>query len=132
MIVADASAVLDLLLRTGSGPFVERELLADEAEVHAPSILDVEVAAVLRRWQLNGKLSSGRAELALDFYADQRIRLHPPRALLSRAWSLRSNLMISDGLYATLAEALDATLLTTDLRMARALRRHTAVEVLTP
>ena len=132
MIVADASAVLDVLLRTPAAAFAESELLADGAEVHAPATLDLEVGGVLRRWQLAGHLSSERAELALDFYEDQRIVLHPPRELLRRAWALRDNLVISDGLYAALAEALGASLLTTDGQMARALRRHTSVEVVAP
>lgn len=132
MIVADASAVLDLVLRTPDGSFAAGPLLEDHAEVHAPAILDLEVAAVLRRWELAGRLPRRHAETALSFYGDQRITLHPPRALLARAWALRANLTIADGLYAALAEALDASLLTTDERMARALRKHTRLEVLAP
>ena len=132
MVVADASAVLDLLLRTPAAGFAEAELLTDSAEVHAPAILDLEVAGVLRRGQLAGRLSAPRAELALEVYEDQRIVLHQPRVLLRRAWMLRENLTMSDGLYAALAEAIGATLVTTDLRMAAVVQQHTEVEVIAP
>jgi len=42
------------------------------------------------------------------------------RPLLRRAWHLRGSLTAADALYVALAEALDATLLTLDRRLARA------------
>ena len=42
------------------------------------------------------------------------------RALLERAWELRATVRSWDALYVALAEALDATLLTLDERLARA------------
>jgi predicted nucleic acid-binding protein len=47
--------------------------------------------------------------------------------LLARAWELRSNFTIYDGLYVALGEALGAALVTLDGRLARATRTHTAV-----
>jgi predicted nucleic acid-binding protein len=132
LIVVDASAVLELLLRTPHSGLVADHLLSDDAEVHAPASLDLEIAAVLRRWELGGRLASARAEESLAFYLDQRIALHPPRPLLPRAWRLRRNLTAADGLYLALAEALDAALLTTDHRLGAAAREHTAVEVIAP
>ncbi|MBD0281329.1 MAG: type II toxin-antitoxin system VapC family toxin [Thermoleophilaceae bacterium] len=132
MIVVDASAVLELLLRTPQSGFVADHLLSDDAEVHAPATLDLEIAGVLRRWELGARLASARAEQSLVFYLDQRIALHPPRPLLRRAWRLRGKFTSADALYLALAEALDAALLTTDQRLGVAAREHTAVAVIAP
>jgi predicted nucleic acid-binding protein len=132
LIVTDASAVLDLLLRSPVSGYVADLVLADDAELHAPATLDLEVVAVLRRWELSGRIAAARAEDALVFYLDQRIALHPPRPLLPRVWLLRRNVTAADGLYLALAEALDASLLTTDQRLAAAVRKHTALEVIAP
>jgi predicted nucleic acid-binding protein len=51
--------------------------------------------------------------------------------LLARAWQLRENLTIDDGVFIALAEATAQPLLTTDLRLASAARRLAQVEVLT-
>jgi predicted nucleic acid-binding protein len=45
MIVVDASALLELLLRTSLGARVEARLLADDQELHAPHLLDVEIGS---------------------------------------------------------------------------------------
>jgi predicted nucleic acid-binding protein len=49
MIVVDASALLELLLQTSLGTRVEGRLFADDQELHAPHLLDVEVVQALRR-----------------------------------------------------------------------------------
>jgi len=49
MIVVDASAVLEVLLRTSVAPRVEARLFGRQT-LHAPHLLDVEVAQVLRRY----------------------------------------------------------------------------------
>ena len=47
MIVADASAILELLLRTPFGAAVEARLFRPNETVHVPALLDLEVAQVL-------------------------------------------------------------------------------------
>ena len=64
----------------------------------------------------------GRSELA-----DLPIRRHPDAALLRRAWELRDICTTYDGLYAALAEGLDAALITRDMRLARGLVDSPAV-----
>ena len=61
MIVADASSVLELLLQTPLAAAVERRLLRDGETIHAPALLDLEVAQVLRRYVSRGELSESRA-----------------------------------------------------------------------
>jgi len=46
MIVVDASALLELLLQTPVGARVEARLFADDHELHAPHLLDVEIVDV--------------------------------------------------------------------------------------
>lgn len=93
--------------------------------LHAPHLLDVEVTQVLRRFERTGSLAATRAEEALDDLRALRVVRHPTLALLGRVWGLRENLSAYDALYVALAEALEAPLLTTDRRIARA-PGHTA------
>ena len=51
--------------------------------------------------------------------------------LLSRAWELRHNFSVYDGLYVALAESLQMPLLTLDGRLAKAARASTGIKVLT-
>ena len=125
MIVLDASAVIEILLQTqAASPLTERLLSAD-ASLHAPHLLGVEVAQVLRRFCARGELAPERARQALSDLLDFPVELHAHDLLLSRAWELRQNLTIYDGVYIALAELLEAPLLTRDPRLAAA-RGHTA------
>src|ERR1035441_4222389 len=56
----------------------------------------------------------------------------PHRPLLPRCWELRDNLTIYDAAYVALAEALHATLLTGDRRLARAPGPQCPIEILQP
>jgi hypothetical protein len=59
VIVVDASALLELLLRTDAANTVETRLFSGET-LHAPHVLDLEVAQVLRRYERSGDLSVQR------------------------------------------------------------------------
>jgi predicted nucleic acid-binding protein len=56
VIVADASAVLELLLATPRAAAVRRRLFSRGTTMHAPRLLDVEVVQVLRRYALQGDI----------------------------------------------------------------------------
>jgi len=131
MIVLDVSAVVEMLLRTPVGePLLER-LLAPLAEsLHAPHLLDVEVAQVLRRFVGRGSLASGRAREALRDLADLPIERYSHEMLLSRIWSLRLDLTAYDAAYVALAELLGATLLTRDIRLLHAPGHAARIEAL--
>jgi predicted nucleic acid-binding protein len=88
--------------------------------LHVPHLFEVEVMNVLRRYALNGSLSTERARLALKRLFDMRITRYPHTALLSRIWELKDNITAYDAAYVALAETLDAPLLTTDRRLAQA------------
>jgi len=119
MIVVDASAVVDLVCDATGAPELRARFLGDD-DLHAPHLLDVEVAGALRRLAARGVLSDDRAADALLDAAELPILRYPHRALLERAWELRAHLTIPDAVYVALAELLGAPLLTCDERLARA------------
>jgi predicted nucleic acid-binding protein len=118
MIVVDASAVLEALLRTPVARAIERRLFEPSQTLHAPHLLDVEVAQVVRRYAANGEFHAERGRMALDDLADLPLRRYPHDFLLPRVWDLRNNFTAYDAIYVALAEVLDAPLLTRDKRLA--------------
>ena len=130
MIVFDASAVLEVLLRTDAGRRIEDRVFGSGETLHAPHLLDVEVAHVLRRYTLRRELTASQAEARLELFGQFPIRRYSHEPLLSRMWTLRANLTAYDAAYVALAEALRATLVTRDERVA-SVKGHTArVELL--
>jgi predicted nucleic acid-binding protein len=119
LIVIDASAAIELILRTGIGERVERRVLDPDERLYAPHLLDLEVAQVLRRLTQLKEITAVRAHEALDDYAGLLVERSAHRELLRRIWELRDSMTAYDGAYVALAEALDAPLLTCDGRLAR-------------
>ena len=129
--VVDSSACLDVVLDTGPGRVLQRLLLEPEAGLVAPGLLWVEVGRVLRAKVSDGALSRRGAEAALADFLDLGVQETAVEPLLVRAWQLRDNFTVDDGVFVALAEATTRPLLTTDLRLAAAARRHAGVEVAT-
>lgn len=129
MIVVDASAVLEALLRTPAAKAVEKWLFDPRQTLHAPHLLDIEVAQVIRRYSANGEIDSERGRASLADLADFPLHRYPHDFLLPRIWDLRNNLTAYDAAYVALAEALDAPLLTRDRRLAAAAAHHARVEL---
>ena len=96
MIVVDASAVLEALLRTPAAKDVEDRLFAPRQTLHAPHLIDVEVAQVIRRYAANGEIDGERGRAALADLADLPLRRYPHDFLLPRIWALRNNLTAYD------------------------------------
>lgn len=120
MIVVDASALIEVLLRTAAAISVERQIFAAGQTLHAPHLIDVEVAQVIRNYAARGEIDAGRGRVALTDLADLRLQRYPHDFLLRRVWVLRNNLTAYDAVYVALAEALDTVLLTRDHRLAGA------------
>jgi predicted nucleic acid-binding protein len=129
MIVVDASAVLEALLRTPAARAVERWLFESSLTLHAPHLLDVEVAQVVRRYAANREIDAERGRAALADLADFPLRRYPHDFLLPRVWDLRNNLTAYDAIYVALAEALDVPLLTCDKRLAASPGHHARIEL---
>jgi len=129
VIVVDASALLEALLRTSAAKVVEDRLFAPDQTLHAPHLIDVEVAQVIRRYAANGEIDGERGRMTLIDLADLPLRRYPHDLLLPRIWDLRHNLTAYDAAYVALAEALDAPLLTRDRRLAAAASHFAQVEL---
>jgi predicted nucleic acid-binding protein len=84
VIVVDASALLDGLLRTPAAAAVERRLFEPGQSLHAPHLLDVEVAQVVRRYAANGAIEPELGRTALVDLADFPSRRYPHGVLLPR------------------------------------------------
>jgi len=117
-LVIDASALVELLLRSATGRRVERVI--GDAELVAPDVANPEVVQSLRGLERGGKLTSARASRAIARLAESDIARVPTRALLRDMWSMRANLSSYDACYVALARALDCPLLSTDERLMRA------------
>ena len=129
MIVVDASAVLEMLLGTTTGREVAERIADPALGLHAPHLIDVEVAQALRRYVRGREIDEDSAALALEDLRDIDMERHPHEPFLDRVWALRENLTAYDAVYVALAEALDASLLTCDARIRRAPGMRRRVEV---
>lgn len=129
MIVVDAGVLVTALVDDAEDGRRVRARLADEVLV-APSLVDLEVASVVRRHVLRDELHLDRARQALDDLVALPLRRVPHRPLLDRVWELRHHLTVYDAAYVTAAELFEVSLLTADARLAAAPGLRCAVEVL--
>lgn len=113
--VADASVIVAYLLGEASPD----ERLALLGDVHAPALVDVESTQTLRGLLRGSKIDLATAEVARDELGQLGALRHPDVPLLRRCWELRDVCTTYDALYVGLAEALSATLITRDVRLAR-------------
>lgn len=128
MLVVDASVMFEVVADTAAAVRLGDILRADD-DHHAPHLVDAEVSAVISSQHRAGRLDRTSAAQAIDDLARwPGVRWsHVP--LLERVWELRDNVRAYDALYVALAEALDATLLTLDARLAGAPGARCRVEV---
>ena len=108
---------------------LEARLFAPRETLHAPHLLDVEVAQALRHYAARDEISAARGQSLIDLLGRLPITRYPHDSLLDRIWSLRHNLTAYDAAYVALAEALDARLVTADERLAAAPRNRAKIEV---
>ena len=120
MIVLDASAAVDWLLQTAVGRRIENRIYSRSESLHAPHLLDLEVAQVLRRLVRETTISAQRADQAIQDLLDLRLTRYPHSVFLPRIWRIRHNLTSYDAAYVVLADELGATLLTRDSVLASA------------
>lgn len=131
MIVLDASAVLEVMLDTDLGRRIEEQVWDDERHTpNAPHLLDIEVLQVLGRLVRAKRLKGEHAQALVGDFRQLDLVRHPHMDLLDRVLELRTNITAYDAIYLALAEALGATLLTCDAKLARAPGARARVEVL--
>lgn len=128
VVVIDASAAIELVLdRPLARALLER--LGDE-DLHAPHLIDVEVAHALRRLNAAKAIADTRVQEALNDFADLGIQRHAHDLFVPRIWQLRRSLTAYDAAYVALAEALEAPLLTLDAKLGRGHGHQATVEVM--
>jgi len=128
VIVIESSAMMDALVDEPVNPHL-LALLADE-ELHAPALLDFEVASALRGHALGGRLDQVRLEEAIEDFSGFRIERHQMTDLLAYILDLRENFTVYDATYVILAHALEAPLVTADAKMNEAKRFGVDVRVI--
>lgn len=129
MIVLDASAVIEWLLQSPAGLKIEQRILLRGESLHAPHLLDVEVAQVFRRYVRDKTVTSERGQEALEDFSEVPLTRYPHDFMIPRIWELRATLTAYDAAYVALAELLDAPLLTCDRKIAAAPGHDAKVEV---
>jgi len=130
MIVVDASAVAEVLLGTPAAAAIERRLFDAGETLHAPHLLDIEVAHALRRYAARGEIDDPRGRMALADLDDFPLYRYPHDPLLLRVWDLRNNLSAYDAAYVALAEELGAPLITRDGRLAGSPGHRARIELM--
>ena len=117
-LVLDASAVVEALIGTEVGARVRARMQGHSLQ--APAHLDAEVLSALGRLHRAGSLPEQTVSQCLTDLAAAPIARHPIGELLAATWQMRDRFRLGDGLYVELSRSLDALLLTTDGRLARA------------
>jgi predicted nucleic acid-binding protein len=129
MLVVDASCLYEVVADTPRSEAI-RDRLADDPDHAAPHVIDVEVMSVIRRHHLMGRLERTAAHQAIDDLRSWPGERFGHRSLLDRAWELRDRVRGWDAFYVALAEAFDATLLTLDERLDRAIGPTCAIHLI--
>jgi predicted nucleic acid-binding protein len=130
VIVIESSAVVDALVDDPANP----ELLAliADSDLHAPSLLDYEVASALRGHALGGKLADAQLDDATEDFTALRIERYPLSTMMRDVLKLRDNFTMYDAAYVVLAQALRLPLVTADAKLTEACRLGVNVRVLRP
>ena len=118
----DASAVVDLLIRSDAGEPV-RSFLTRQVDVALVTVahLDAEVMSALARLSRADVLTDAEVATLLGRLSSLAMRRLPITSeLLAAAWELRDNVAARDALYVAAAVSMGAKLVTTDQRLARA------------
>lgn len=112
-----------------AAPSIAARVFRRGESVHAPHLIDLEIAQALRRQVGAGIMTAARADLALDTWRSLPVRRWGHQALIHRVWALRGTMTAYDAAYVALAETLDAVLVTMDGKIARAPGHGARVEV---
>jgi predicted nucleic acid-binding protein len=126
--IIESSAMVDALVGDPANPNL-LALLADE-DLHAPALLDFEVASALRGHVLGGRLDPVQLDEAVEDFIAFRIERHPMTNLLGHMLDLRDSFTAYDAAYLVLAQALEAPIISADTKLREATRLGIEVRVL--
>jgi predicted nucleic acid-binding protein len=127
-IVVDASIVITLLANPTPDELL-RSRFSGQRTIHAPHLIDVEVASGLRGLVLGKKVAAERMAQMVASYRRLRIVRHPTLPYFPRVMELRDNFTAYDACYVAVAEAMDLPLLTRDAKFERAVGHRAHVQV---
>jgi predicted nucleic acid-binding protein len=128
VLVVDASCLYEVVADTARANDVRARLMLDPDHA-APSVIDVEVVGVIRRDHLSGRLDATAAAQAVQDLRDWPGERFSERPFLDRVWQLRDSVRTWDAFYVALAEVMQATLLTSDARLANSSGPRCRIEV---
>lgn len=132
MIVLDASAAVDVFLNLGEAARIRERIRSedsgDSGGIHVPHIFELEVLSTLRRLVFSSDISESEASRAINALSEMKLARYPHTPFIERIWELRENITAYDAAYIALSETLDAPLVTTDGRLARAPGHHARIE----
>lgn len=118
-LVVDASFVVAALVDEGvQGRWADA--LVEVENLAAPHLMPVEAANILRRAALGGEISADTATMAHADLLALPVELFPYEPFAWRVWELRETITAYDAWYVALAESLDGTIATLDIRLSRA------------
>ncbi len=129
MKIVDASVLVRAVADDGSDGESARRALSG-TPLAAPEIIDLEVISSIRRLHRAGLLTDERSSQSLLGLATAPVERASHRSLIPRVWDLRDNLTAYDASYVALAEAMEATLVTSDRRLASAPGLRCEVELI--
>lgn len=122
---------MEYLLRTEHSEWIGQAIGDADHDLHVPALCDVEVTSALRRALRVGALDERRAEEAVEDYLDLPLTRHGHQSLVIRMLELRDNFSAYDATYVALAELLGGDLLTGDGPLARSVRTHAGIPLVT-
>ncbi len=117
-VVVDASIFVDLVIK-GRSWEASRDALAGR-RLHAPAHVDVEVVSALARLARASVITKAAARRALTVFGEAPLTRHDVASLVPDAWGRSAQLRVADAFYVALAASLELSVLTLDVRMARA------------
>ncbi len=109
----------------------ENDVIAGANTLHAPELIDIEVANIMRKSVLRRERSPERAGSLLAAWARNSVVRHSHAHLLDAVWRLRGSITPYDASYVALASALGAPLVTADRRLAASASQYCDVIALT-
>lgn len=116
VLVVDASAFVEALLQSTRGQHVT-EVLA-RGSWHVPAHFDAEVFGAVVRIHRRGLIDGDRRDEMLGALAAAAVMRHATHELIREAAGRTATMSAADALYASLASALEATLVTCDRGLA--------------
>jgi predicted nucleic acid-binding protein len=117
-VVVDASVLVAALVDRGrAGEWAENVIAS--GDLHAPELVRVETANVLRRLESDGQITTSEANAAFEDLVQLDVELFGFDSFAERIWQLRGTVTTYDAWYVALAEALQAPLATLDMRLSR-------------